>query len=347
MAYDPNRDYQAAIDKAKSEGADYQYLSALESQRNEKIAAGYGKNYTQTHDYAMPDSSTAPPGFGSQSQNINGIFDAKSALTKATLDSTYRKNVAALNAMLAKIPDTYNTARNQTAAASEQSRAAFNEQAAASGINSGAGSQANLAIGNTLASNLGALNKQEATDTNNINAQLAEVEASYNNGIAQAQAEGNLAKAQAIYEESVRAQNQLLEQQKYKDSQLSDQKSEFAKTLGAYYFDYQQEINNVKNNNDASDDWKIPYLEQARNEKILAEQEAAAKAAAKTKSGGGGGGYDDNTPRAAMLNDAAAAQQVGMNRTATGQLATVQRLYDAGQITEAQANALIKKFNLG
>ena len=81
---------------------------------------------------------------------------------------------------------------------------------------------------------------------------------------------------------------------------LANQKSEYANTIGAYSNDYQQEINNVMNNNDPSDDWKIPYLQAARNEKIAA-QEAAALKAAKTYSsggtyrggGGGGGAVDD------------------------------------------------------
>ena len=59
---------------------------------------------------------------------------------------------------------------------------------------------------------------------------------------------------------------------------LANQKSEFANTIGAYSNDYQQEINNVMNNNDASDDWKVPYLKAARNQKL--NNIAAAQAAA-------------------------------------------------------------------
>ena len=72
---------------------------------------------------------------------------------------------------------------------------------------------------------------------------------------------------------------------------LANEKKEFANTIGAYYNDFQQEINNVQGNNDPSDDWKIPYLQAARNEKIAA-QEAAALKAAKTYSSGGT--YRDN-----------------------------------------------------
>ena len=59
---------------------------------------------------------------------------------------------------------------------------------------------------------------------------------------------------------------------------LANQKSEYANTIGAYSNDYQQEINNVMNNNDASDDWKVPYLKAARNQKL--NNIAAAQAAA-------------------------------------------------------------------
>ena len=59
---------------------------------------------------------------------------------------------------------------------------------------------------------------------------------------------------------------------------LANQKSEYANTIGAYSNDYQAEINNVMNNNDASDDWKVPYLQAARNQKL--NNIAAAQAAA-------------------------------------------------------------------
>ena len=59
---------------------------------------------------------------------------------------------------------------------------------------------------------------------------------------------------------------------------LANEKSEYANTIGAYSNDYQQEINNVMNNNDASDDWKVPYLKAARNQKL--NNIAAAQAAA-------------------------------------------------------------------
>ena len=59
---------------------------------------------------------------------------------------------------------------------------------------------------------------------------------------------------------------------------LANEKSEFANTIGAYSNDYQAEINRVQGNNDASDDWKVPYLQAARQKKILDMQNAQAAA---------------------------------------------------------------------
>ena len=59
---------------------------------------------------------------------------------------------------------------------------------------------------------------------------------------------------------------------------LTNQKSEYANTIGAYSNDYQAEINKVTDNNDASDDWKIPYLQAARQKKIQDMQSAQAAA---------------------------------------------------------------------
>lgn len=111
----------------------------------------------------------------------------------------------------------------------------------------------------------------------------------------------DVSKAKAI--ETARA-NILNNYQTNKDNALQNEKKEFASTINAYYNDFQQETDNVRNNNDPSDDWKIPYLQAARNEKILAEQAAALKAAKASYSGGGGGG--GGNPKAVKPNLTAA-----------------------------------------
>lgn len=52
-------------------------------------------------------------------------------------------------------------------------------------------------------------------------------------------------------------------------------------TIGRFGDNYQQEINNVQNDNDTTNDWQIPYLQAARQQKIQKQaEETAAQAAA-------------------------------------------------------------------
>ena len=59
-------------------------------------------------------------------------------------------------------------------------------------------------------------------------------------------------------------------------------KASYLDTIGRFSDNYQQEINNVQNDNDTTNDWQVPYLQAARQQKIQqqAEQTAAQAAAA-------------------------------------------------------------------
>lgn len=60
--------------------------------------------------------------------------------------------------------------------------------------------------------------------------------------------------------------------QSYEDkaaSALADEKKEYAGNIMAYYSDYQKEINALQGDGDSSNDWKIPYLQAARQQKML------------------------------------------------------------------------------
>ena len=47
--------------------------------------------------------------------------------------------------------------------------------------------------------------------------------------------------------------------------------NDFVNTLGAYSGDYQAEINTIANDGDITNDWKLPYLKAARQEKVNAQ----------------------------------------------------------------------------
>ncbi len=144
------------------------------------------------------------PSAESQADSIRDLYAAGEANSLAALRSAFDKNLAEAQQSAAAIPGTYRAAANAAAGDAARERANFQELAAASGLNSGAGSQAKLAQSNALLGNLAAIRKDEAnakTDAANRREALIR---DYQNAITQAIAENDLARARALYEEAVR-----------------------------------------------------------------------------------------------------------------------------------------------
>jgi hypothetical protein len=209
-------------------------------------ADGHGHEYTGTAE-ALGIPTTGSSGSDSEGNYvdyrkstaddyINSIYDAQIKAAEAKLKAAYDQNVNTLNAEKAKIPGTYATAKNQTAGQSETQRANFNEYAAASGLNSGAGGQASLSFSNQLQGNLASLNQAQADAAANIDLQLANLQTQYQADLAQAFAEGNLAKISALYDnyQTNRANMMSMRQMElsmnkettlYKDQKLESEKA--------------------------------------------------------------------------------------------------------------------------
>ena len=140
-------------------------------------------------------------GYQAQTGAVNNTYDAARELALAQMKSAYDQNTATLEAERAKIPETYNAAANATAAQSEIDRQRFNEMAAASGLNSGAGSQAELSRMNALQGNLSGIRLAESQAQRDLDNQLAQLKVSYQNGIAEAIANNDYQRAAALMEE--------------------------------------------------------------------------------------------------------------------------------------------------
>lgn len=159
------------------------------------------------------DSAPSTPrlrGASSQADYINSLYNAQKQAALAALKSAYDKNTAALDAQAAKLPGYFQEARNSTAASAEISKANFNEYAAASGLNSGAGGQARLAMNNQLLGSMGSIDSSEAQARNDIDTQRTQLAANYENAKAQAMTNGDLRRAQALYQEAVRVDDSLV-----------------------------------------------------------------------------------------------------------------------------------------
>ena len=230
VSYEPNVDYSDLIaqEAAKGVNANKDLLAQYEAQRNAKIQ-GMGLNYGQTNIYSNSGgANTTDIGVGTivdmgkpngyytaqdQSDLINQLYDAAIEASKAALKAEYEKNLAAYDAQAEKLPQIYQSAKNQTASDAAIAQQSMNERFAASGLNTGAQGQAALSMNTALQGNLSALDADRAEKLADIEAQRTQSMLDYQNAIAQAIANNELERAQALYNEAIRVDNSYREQE--------------------------------------------------------------------------------------------------------------------------------------
>lgn len=167
------------------------------------------------------------------SEYLRQMYEAQRQAAIGQIQSAYDKNINAIDQSAIGVDARYQDARNQTAGASEMAKRNFAEFAAATGLNSGAGGQAELSRNVTLQNNLNALNQDEANFYSNIEMQKAQAEIDYNNAIAQAEANNDFAQAQALYQEKIRVQ-EALRQQELQQMQIDMQQYQIAQQQQQY-----------------------------------------------------------------------------------------------------------------
>lgn len=145
-----------------------------------------------------------------QEQYINEMYETKLARERAALEAAYDANVTDLNKTAAAIPGKYQTAANQTVGQAAVQRAAFHEQAAASGLNSGARGQAALAQNNALLGSLGGIRQAEAEALSEVEAQRSALRRQYQQQIAEAVAANEAERAAALYSEARRVDESIV-----------------------------------------------------------------------------------------------------------------------------------------
>ncbi|MCI8478822.1 MAG: hypothetical protein HFE97_10900 [Oscillospiraceae bacterium] len=153
---------------------------------------------------------TRPTDYSSYIEEMNR---AKQAAALNELKSAYDKNVAVLNHSRDQVAPAYQQARNQIAGTSEQAKRQFAEYAAAHGLSSGTGGQAELSRQNALQSSLGQLNREEASKLADLEFQRGQLETDYNSAIAKAKADGDFQLASQLYQEKVRVDEALRQMQ--------------------------------------------------------------------------------------------------------------------------------------
>mgnify|MGYP004470990587 FL=1 len=162
------------------------------------------------------------PTAADQSDYIRQMYEQQLAANKAQLESDYNQNVSNLDSEAGKIGSNYYEQRRQTQANADRAQANYNEMANASGLNSGTGSQAQLARSNQLQSDLTALGNAEAQNRAEIERQRTLLGQQYQNAIQKAQAENNMELAQRLYQEAVRVDESIIDASKNDSNRALD-----------------------------------------------------------------------------------------------------------------------------
>lgn len=132
---------------------------------------------------------------------INQIYDAQRRAREEELKAAYDKSMSDYQAARDKIAPEYQKQANDLSVQYERNRQNFNNQAAATGINSGTASQAALARGGEYQRDFGNLRTAEANATAEADRQMANLTAEYQANIRAALADNDYKKAQALLDE--------------------------------------------------------------------------------------------------------------------------------------------------
>ena len=174
----------------------------------ESIRAQYGysggSDGSEYYGLKMPEGSvpqTTLPSYQANTGQVNSMYDAALEAALAALKSSYDRSKLEAEQAMEKISPLYQTQRNQTAANAERERMMFNEYAAATGLNSGAGGQAMLAFSNQLQNDLNDLYLGEANALTEAQNQITLLTMDYQNAIAEAVANNEYERAAALLQE--------------------------------------------------------------------------------------------------------------------------------------------------
>lgn len=151
------------------------------------------------------------PTYQAQEDKVNETYDAKQEADIAALQKAYDQSLLEHNANLAKIPGTYQQQANALGAETEKQRAAFNEYAAARGVNSGTGSQAQLAINNQYQQNMTTIRANQANAIADAELEISKLKAGYQADVAAAIKENDYQRAAALLSEYQKAAQSVVD----------------------------------------------------------------------------------------------------------------------------------------
>lgn len=171
---------------------------------------GYRGGYSAPAQAKPTYTAAQLPAATSQEDYINAMYDANEQRRRAALEAEYTANVGSLDSQAANIPVQYQNAANAAGAQAAINQAAFNERAAASGLNTGAAGQAALAQNNALLAQMSTIRQKQAEAMNDVESQRVSLQTQYQKAIADAIAANEADRAAALYNEAKRVDESLV-----------------------------------------------------------------------------------------------------------------------------------------
>lgn len=203
-------EFQNAYDKAKASGNTAGMQAAHAGAESIRKRYGYsgggdGSSYISNGqgNTVLPEVVAPKEVYTGQSGEsyINQLQDARIASAKNAIQSAYDQSMIDLDAQEAKLPQAYNTARNDLSAQHELERMNYNEYAAGQGINTGASSQVRLSQNNAYLKNLADINARQADAVSALQLERTKAKLQYQADIKQAILDGDTARAEALYQD--------------------------------------------------------------------------------------------------------------------------------------------------
>ena len=190
----------------------------------------------------------------------------------AQLKQRIAESVQAQQANIAKAPQTYDPLRAESEVRKSQDLRSALERSSVLGDRGGIGRSEALLSQTEGENRLTDINLQQQNYIDQANQEISRLqsEGRYEEARIVADQANQLSQSligEQVRQEGIQREDTLLEEQRSEDA-FEQQKQDFIATINRYAQDFTAQIQAVQNDNDPSNDWQIPLLESARQDKI-------------------------------------------------------------------------------
>lgn len=220
---------------------------------------------------------------------IGDLYDKQLAAQKVGLESAYNQSLSDQEYAKSQIDPTYRRASNDLAAQYERNKRNLNMQAMVNGLNTGAGSQQQLALNNVWTKNYANLQGERANALAAADKGIADLKTNYQSQIAQAIAENDYKRAAALLDDYNNNQSWL--ETAAKNLAAMGDFSGYALLYGQPQADTMRQTW-IASNPDLA--WNLKLINAAEYKRMTGNDAPGTVTASK---GGGGGYYGGNNKK--------------------------------------------------